>query len=137
MRSFFDTNILVYMFDRQVPGKQNTATELVQQEVDADRVLLSTQVLQEFYNIVTSKLENPLPKDQAEQAVQELTRLPVRQVDSAIIMAAIYRNRIDKVSFWDALIIEAALSGGADVIWSEDLQHGRIFDGLEVKNPFH
>lgn len=136
MCSFIDSNVLVYMFDRQVPGKQYTATELVQQEVDANRALLSTQVLQEFYNVVTVKLKIPLPKDQAEQAVQEFSKLPVRQVDTAIIMAAIYRNRVDKISFWDALIIEAALAGGASILWSEDLQHGRIFDGLEVKNPF-
>lgn len=86
----FDSNVLVYMFDRQVPGKQFTAAKLVQQEVDADRALLSTQVLQEFYNVVTVKLKRPLPKDQTEQAVQEFSKLPVRQVDAAIIMAAIY-----------------------------------------------
>ncbi|MHB0981733.1 MAG: PIN domain-containing protein, partial [Thermoleophilia bacterium] len=53
-----------------------------------------------------------------------------------VVLGAARLHRSDSVSFWDALIVQAALSGGADILYSEDLQHGRRFGGLRIENPF-
>ena len=134
MTSFFDTNLLIYLYDTGHLDKHRKARELFTDEASANRVLISTQVLQEFYAAVTSK--KIMDKEIAEQAVIKFMQLPVKQIDLPIIQAAMWRNRTDQISFWDALIIETALSGEASILWSEDFQHGRIFNGLEVRNPF-
>lgn len=136
MLVFFDTNILVYLFDQDVPEKRDRAKLLFQQEVEAGRFVASTQVLQEFYVAATRKLAVPLPVADAEEAVRALADLSIVPVDSSMILSAIDRSRSMQVSFWDALIIEAALSVGATCLLTEDLQHGRQIDGLRITNPF-
>jgi len=136
MRSYFDTNILVYMFDNDALVKKESACQLFETEASAGRALLSTQVLQEFYVSVTRKLAVPLDSESAEDVVRNLSVLPVIRIDIEKILAAIGRSRRMNVSFWDSLIIEAALAGGATRLFSEDLQHGRAIDGLRIENPF-
>ena len=85
---------------------------------------------------VARKLARPLSADVACQAVKSLAALPIVQVDTPIIFAAIKRSRTDQLSFRDALIIEAALAGGALHLYSEDLQDGRIIAGMRIENPF-
>lgn len=133
---FLDTNVLVYLFDADAPSKQKRAREILDKQVRGGQALLSTQVLQEFYVTVTRKLASPLDEKAAEQAVQDLASLPMVQLDSALILAAIARSREDRFSFWDALIIQAALSGGAQRLYSEDMQDGRMIEGLRIENPF-
>jgi predicted nucleic acid-binding protein len=135
-RSFFDTNVLLYLFDNSAPEKKTRAQEVFSGEVGAGRAVLSTQVLQEFYVDVTRKLAEPLPSAVAEAQVKDFTRLPLVRVDEAMILAAIERGRSMSFSFWDALILEAALRGGADRLLTEDLQHGQEIEGLRVENPF-
>ena len=136
MPSFFDTNILIYAVDHTDPVKRRKAGELLEREAGAGNAIISTQVLQEFYSVSTLKLKRPLNKLVAEEIVEELMTLPVKQVDISIILAAIKRNQTDQVSFWYALIIETALRAGARILWSEDMQHDREFDGLKIQNPF-
>ncbi|MCH8080429.1 MAG: PIN domain-containing protein [Proteobacteria bacterium] len=136
MPSFFDTNILIYAVDHTDPIKRRKAGELLEREAGAGNAIISTQVLQEFYSASTLKLKRPLNKLVAEEIVEELMALPVKQVDTTIIRAAIKRNQTDQVSFWDALIIETALRAGARILWSEDMQHDREIDGLKIQNPF-
>jgi predicted nucleic acid-binding protein len=136
MLVFFDTNILVYLFDQDAPDKRDRAKELFQQEVEAGRFVASTQVLQEFYVATTRKLAVPLPVADAEEAVRALADLTIAPVDSPLILSAIGRGRSLQVSFWDALIVEAALSVGATCLLTEDLQHGRQIEGLRITNPF-
>jgi len=136
MPSFFDTNILIYAVDHTEPIKQSKARELLERETATGNAIISTQVLQEFYSASTLKLKKPLNKLVAEKIVEELMTLVVKQIDARIILAAIKRNQSDQVSFWDALIIETALVAGARILWSEDMQHGREFDGLKILNPF-
>lgn len=135
-RSFFDTNVLLYLFDDSVPEKKARAQEVFSEEVEAGRAVLSTQVLQEFYVNVTRKLAEPLPPEVAEAQVEDFARLPLVRVDEAMILAAIGRHRSMSFSFWDALILEAALRCGADRLLTEDLQHGQKIEGLRVENPF-
>jgi predicted nucleic acid-binding protein len=107
-----------------------------EQEVEAGRAALSTQVLQEFYVNATQKLGRPLSPERAEARVRDLARLPLVQVDPALILAGIARSRSLGFSFWDALIVEAALAGRANRLLTEDLQHGQEIEGLRIENPF-
>ncbi|MCD6732494.1 MAG: PIN domain-containing protein [Burkholderiaceae bacterium] len=136
MRAFFDTNVLVYLFDGDAPGKREAARSLLQQEADAGRATLSTQVLQEFFVTVTRKLAVPLGHEQAERAVRNLAELSVVQVDAGLVFAGIELARRLQVSLWDALIVGAALQSGSTVLYTEDLQHEQRIDGLTVANPF-
>lgn len=136
MRRFLDTNILVYLFDASAPQKKIRAQELLKQVVSEGSALLSTQVLQEFFVAVTRKLSVPLTHDQAERAVRDLARLPTTQVDAEMILKAIAAMRRYQLSFWDSLIIQGALHGGATILYTEDLQHGQVIETLTVENPF-
>lgn len=135
-RTFFDTNVLLYMYDDNEPAKKAEALRLFGDEVEADRALLSSQVLQEFYVNAVRKLKNPLSPERAEARVRDFAQLPLIQVDTTLILAAISRCRRESFSFWDALIVEAALSAGADRLLTEDLRHGQVIEGLRVENPF-
>ena len=136
MRAFFDTNVLVYLYDADAPEKQAHARELFESEAMAGRAIISTQVLQEFYVAVTRKLAVPLEPESAEEVVRNLAKLPVVSVDENRILSAIARSRRLKLSFWDASIIETALAGGAKRLFTEDLQHVLAISGLTVENPF-
>ena len=135
MKAFFDTNILMYLFDAGVPAKQRRARELLESHTRAGETLLSTQVLQEFYVAVTRKLATPLEPGVAYEAVRELAVLPAVRVDIPLILSAIQLSQQRQISFWNALIVRAALEGGASILYSEDLQHGQSFDTLTVQNP--
>jgi predicted nucleic acid-binding protein len=136
MKYFFDTNVLVYLFDADSPDKRKTARALFQQHAEAGDILLSTQVLQEFYVAVTRKLARPLDTAAAAEAVSSFAELALVQIDSALIVSAIHRSRNSRLSFWDALIVQAAIEGHASTLYSEDMQHGQIQDSLRVVNPF-
>ncbi len=135
-RVFLDTNVLVYLFDADAPTKQHRVQELLSNQELRAQVILSTQVLQEFYVSVTRKLATPLNLEDAFQAVQDLAAFPIVQIDTPLILLAIRRSGKARISFWDALILEAALVAGATVLYSEDLQGGAVFGGLRITNPF-
>lgn len=135
-RSFFDTNVLLYLFDASVPEKKARAQEVFSREAEAGRVVLSTQTLQEFYVNATRKLAEPLPLEVAAEQVRDFALLPLVRVEEAMILAAAERNRSMAISFWDALIVEAALKAGAKRLLTEDLQHGQQIESLRVENPF-
>ncbi len=136
MKFFFDTNVLVYLFDADSPDKRKKARNLFQKHADAGDILLSTQVLQEFYVAVTRKLARPLDVAAAAEAVANFAELTVVKIDSKLVLSAIHRSRNSQLSFWDGLIVQAAIEGHASTLYSEDLQHGQMLDGLRVVNPF-
>lgn len=136
MKTFFDTNVLVYLFDAAAPQKQKRARDLFAQCAAEGTLVLSVQVLQEFYVVATRKLEKPLAAAAAASAVADLSAFPVVPADAAMVRAAIRTHQAAKISLWDALIVEAARSGGAAVLYSEDFQDGRSFGELRVSNPF-
>jgi predicted nucleic acid-binding protein len=135
-RSFVDTNVLVYLFDADAVDKQAAARRLLASAGEEGDLILSTQVLKEFYVSVTRKLGKPLPPDEALKATRALGELPVVQVDPETIYAAIELGRRFQLSFWDALIVEAARRGDCDRLLSEDLQDGQEIAGVRVVNPF-
>ncbi len=133
---FFDTNVLVYAADADGLDKQAKAIALFRTCVDAGTVLLSTQVLQEFYVTVTRKLARPLGPASALEAMMRLAVLPLVTVTADMIAAAAQLADRSRMSFWDALIVRAAGAGGAEVLYSEDLSHDSIVDGVRIVNPF-
>lgn len=136
MRRFLDTNVLVYLFDGAAGAKQACARELLRQAVSEGFALISSQVLQEFFVAVTRKLAVPLAHDAAERAVRDLTRLPTVEITATMVQEAISAMRRYRFSFWDSLIVQAALQGGATILYSEDFQHGRTIETLVIENPF-
>jgi len=136
MKFFFDANVLASLIDADSPDKRKKARSLFQKHVEAGDILLSTQVLQEFYVVVTRKLARPLDAAVAAEAVSSFAELPLVQIDSELIVSAIHRSRNNQLSFWDALIVQAAIEGHASTLYSEDMQHGPMQDSLRVINPF-
>jgi len=136
MRTFFDTNVLVYLFDADAPAKKAKATELLEAESKAGRIILSTQVLQELYVATTRKLAMPLTPSEAERAVRDLSVFSTVAVDASLIFGAIHICQRYGFSFWDGLIVQAALQGGASVLFTEDLQDGQTIESLQIVNPF-
>ena len=134
--TFVDTNVLVYRFDNDEPAKQARAREILDTEGKGRDLVLSTQVLQEFYVSVIRKLSRPLAESDALEAVRHLTALSVVHVDVELITIAIIFSQEHKISFWDALIVATARSAGCRELLTEDLQDGWRIDGLEVVNPF-
>ena len=133
-RCFVDTNVLIYLFDNDSPGKQARAQALFDKE--KDRIVLSTQVLGEFYVNVARKLEQPLPQDAAARAVEDFSRFDVQSVSAELVLAAVRRSRSSLLSYWDSLIVETARNVEAKILFTEDLQHGQEIDGLRIVNPF-
>lgn len=133
MSTFLDTNVVVYAFDRADPTRQRTAIALL---TGGGRLVVSTQVLLEAWWVLTRKLESPLDEDRAREVIDQLCCLPVVATDAELVRRAIDAGRRFKIAVWDALIIEAARSGGCRRLLSEDLQPGMDFDGVVVENPF-
>lgn len=136
VKYFADTNVLVYAFDSSEPEKQKIAQQLLERHGNAGELTVSTQVLQEFFVISTRKLAEPLSAETAQQLVQAFSRYPIEQVTPRLIDKAIDRHRRESFSFWDSLVVEAALSSGSEVLLSEDMQDGRKINQLIIKNPF-
>jgi predicted nucleic acid-binding protein len=134
LRSFFDTNVLVYADDKAAPAKQRRAVELVAEHRRAGTGVVSLQVLQEYFVTVTRKLG--VEATLARRKVELLAEFDVAAPDVADILAAIDLHRLHGFSFWDALILRAAKQSGCRVLLSENFQPQREVDGLRVVNPF-
>jgi predicted nucleic acid-binding protein len=133
-RSFLDTNILVYTDDRGAPPKQGIALALVESCRRRSCGVVSSQVLQEYFAAATRKLG--VPAETARRKVELFARFDLVLIGLDDILGAIDLHRLHGFSIWDALVFRAALQSGCSVLYSEDLQHGRRIDGLEVVNPF-
>jgi predicted nucleic acid-binding protein len=132
---FLDTNVIVYLFDHDAPAKQDRARQILAEGTRV-HLVISTQVLQEFYVTVTRKLGKPLAEAEAEAAARELSALDVVDLDCEMVLRSIAGARTHKMSLWDALIVEAAKARDCGTLLSEDLQHGRRYGKLKVENPF-
>ncbi len=134
MSVFADTNLLVYVFDHGSPAKREIARHLLAER--AGDLVLSAQVLSEFYWVVTRKLRPPLPAGMAREAVEHLATFPVVAIDRRLVTKATETAHREQLSLWDAQIVEAAAVAGCDTLLTEDLEDGRVIRGVEVVNPF-
>ncbi len=135
-RTFVDTNILLYAHDASERVKQPIARARLDQLWASRSGTLSTQVLQEFYYAATRKLQPPLGRAEAREVIDLYSTWPVIGLDPAIILAATHLEESQQLSFWDALVLEAARLAGADRLLTEDLQQGRVIAGVLIENPF-
>lgn len=131
---FVDTNIWVYAVDTADAKKRQRALEAVAPRGGRDLVV-STQVLTEFYAVVTRKLAVPVPPDDAEAMVRQLMALPVVAIDASLVASAVAGSREWQISIWDALIVRAAEVAGCRRVLSEDLADGRTYGSVIVENP--
>ena len=132
--SFLDSNILVYTDDAGSPAKHRAAVALVGACMRTRAGVVSLQVLQEYFAVVTRKLG--VDAVAARAKVELLGAFSAAPIDLDDVLAAIDLHRLHQVSFWDAMIIRSAQQARCARIYSEDLQHGRRFDGVEIVNPF-
>jgi predicted nucleic acid-binding protein len=134
-RVFVDTNIWVYTVDASAPDKQARARIAVSPVPEKD-IVVSAQVLGEFYVTVRRKLAESLPESDAIALVDRMRRLPVVPVDGDLVSTAIANAGDWQLSYWDALIVAAAESAGCDVLLSDDMGHDQIYGSVRVENPF-
>jgi predicted nucleic acid-binding protein len=134
VRSFFDTNVLLYTDDESAPGKQRRSRDLVAEHRRSGSGVVSQQVLQEYFVNVTRKLN--VDSRLARRKVEILSEFDVVVPDVADILAAIDLHRLHGFSFWDALVLRAATQAGCSILLTEDFQDGREIDGIRVVNPF-
>jgi predicted nucleic acid-binding protein len=133
-RVFVDTNVLTYLFDRSEPKKQAIAARHLRAETR--EIFVSTQVLQELYVSLTKGRKPIATTELAERAVREASKYSVVHVDTALVFAAIEASRKHHISFWDGLIVRAAVQADCGVLLTEGLNPGQLIDGVRVDNPF-
>ncbi|MGA2903395.1 MAG: PIN domain-containing protein [Candidatus Korobacteraceae bacterium] len=132
---FVDTNILVYAHDRSAGAKHHGAQVLLQRLWDSGQGVLSTQVLQELCVNLRRKVRHPLPADEVRQLVLDYSTWEiVTNTPESVIQALDIEMRY-KTSFWDALILQAAKSSGASILYSEDLAANQRYGAIQVVNP--
>ncbi len=130
---FIDTNILVYNLDRFDPNKQKKCRSLLKTLTDDFQGVISTQVMQEFYVTTVKKLgaDPLLIKD----ILHAYERFETVIITPDTIKDAIDCSIINRLSFWDALIVVAAESARCEKLWSEDLNDGQVIRGVQIENP--
>lgn len=133
-RAFFDTNVLVYLFDKDEPIKQAVARDLFVE--NASRLVVSTQILAEFYVVATRKLKRPMDEGFAGGIVQRLSQFPTVPVDVDVVLAATRTSLANQISLWDAQVVEAASISGCSLLFTEDLAHGAVIKEVRINNPF-
>ncbi len=133
---FVDTNVLVYASDARDAAKKQRALEWLQHLWGAGSGRISTQVLQEYYSTVTRKLSPPMPRKRARADIVNLLSWNPLVIGDTVIQRAWSIEDRFAVSWWDALIVAAAQISGCDVLLTEDLQDGQLFDSVQVVDPF-
>jgi predicted nucleic acid-binding protein len=136
MRVFIDTNLWVYRLDQREPEKSRRISTWLREIASEHQIVLSTQVLVELRAVLTRKLKPPMPHADAGLALNALAQFEVLASDTALVLDAHELAQREQLSWFDALIVEAALRAGCEQLFSEDLSHGRKFGGLTVCNPF-
>jgi predicted nucleic acid-binding protein len=136
-RFFLDTNIFVCSFDRSAPAKAKKAEKLITKALETQKGVVSYQVVQEFFNVAHRRFSHPMRVADAEQYLGTVFR-PLLSVHSS---ASLYGEALrlqakTGLSWFDSLIISAALQANCDLVFTEDLQHGQRFGSLRVENPF-
>jgi len=133
-RSFVDTNILIYTDDAAIPEKQKIAVAILENGWNSGNLILSTQVLQEYFSAVTRKLG--VSAEIAQRKIELLGCLDISSISHEDIIRAIELHRLHKFSFWDSLIIRMAQKTACTILYSEDMQHEQKIGDVRIVNPF-
>jgi predicted nucleic acid-binding protein len=136
-RAFLDTNIFVYAADEADMKKARRAQKLIADAAGSFDGVTSYQVVQEFVNVVLRRFSKPLAMAEVERYLSTVFQ-PLFIVHSSLVLysSALRIQSRYRLSWYDALIVTAALEAGCTTLYSEDLQHGQRFGSVTVKNPF-
>jgi len=136
-RFFLDTNLFVYTFDAKAPAKAKKAAQLIRRAADTGEGIISYQVVQEFFSVAFRRFAQPMTVAEAEQYLITVLR-PLLAVHSSpgLYFEALRIVEKHRVSWYDSLIVAAAVEGQCERLYSEDFQHGRKIEGLRIENPF-
>ncbi|HZZ17639.1 MAG TPA: PIN domain-containing protein [Candidatus Sulfotelmatobacter sp.] len=136
-RFFLDTNIFVYTFDPHAPAKARKAVQLIRGAANTGEGIISYQVVQEFFSVAFKRFARPMSVAEAEQYFITVLR-PLLAVHSSptIYFEALRIAEKHRISWYDSLIVAAALEGQCDRLYSEDFQHGARIENLRIENPF-
>jgi len=133
-RAFFDSNILLYSDDSRSMSKQKIAIELIDQHQRSRTGAVSLQVLGEYFHNARRKMG--LDVATARQRTLFFARLLRFEPRLDDIYAAIDLHHLHQFSFWDAMIVRAAIQSGSNILYAEDMHHGMRIQGVEIVNPF-
>jgi len=136
-RFFLDTNLFVYTFDAKAPAKAKKSSQLIRRAADSGEGIISYQVVQEFFSVAFRRFQHPMSIAEAEQYLTTVLR-PLLAVHSSptIYFEALRIVEKHRLSWYDSLIVAAALEGRCEKLYTEDLQHGRNIEDLRIENPF-
>ena len=136
-RFFLDTNVFVYSLDKSSPAKQKRATQLVREAAATGKGIVSYQVVQEFFSVALRGFADVMSIAEAEQYLGTVFR-PMLAVQSsqALLADALRLYERYRLSWYDSLIVAAALEAECGVLYSEDMHHGQTFGDLRIDNPF-
>jgi predicted nucleic acid-binding protein len=134
---FIDTNIFVYSFDHKNPEKKERSRRMIERALETGDGMISTQVIQEFLNVATQKFAVPMKPDDS-LAYLRIVLNPLCQVypNLALYETCLEVQAETRYSFFDSLILAAAIQGGCSYLYSEDLQEGQVVRGVAIANPF-
>jgi predicted nucleic acid-binding protein len=134
---FIDTNVFVYSFDNSHPAKKERSVELIQDALQTGSGIISTQVVQEFLNVATQKFAVPMKSEDA-RAYLRLVLNPLCQIYPGITQydSCLELRSETGYSFYDSLILAAAIQGGCEILYSEDLQDRQQVRGVRIENPY-
>ena len=133
---FLDTNIIVYAYDKSAGEKHIQAKKILMDLWESGYGVISIQVLKEFYMTVTQKIPNKMEKESASEIISDFLNWEVVINDGQSILEAISIQQKYVLSFWDALVVEAALESGCSFLYTEDLNAGQKIKSIQIKNPF-
>ena len=133
---FIDTNVLVYAHDATAEEKHGRSDLLVSELWVSRQGHLSVQVLQELYVTLTQVVPSPLDLEAASKILRNLSHWRVHVPNPEDVLGAIHLQQRHRLSFWDAMILWSANQLDCEVVWSEDFDHGQVYDRVMVKNPF-
>jgi len=136
-RYFLDTNIFVYSVDSSSPDKRERALGLIREAVATGVGVVSYQVVQEFFNVALRRFAQPLDNEEAQQYLTVVFR-PLVAVESSLslVQHGLHIRSRFNLSWFDSLVVAAAIEARCSVLYTEDLQHGLEVEGLRVENPF-
>jgi predicted nucleic acid-binding protein len=132
---FLDTNFLVYLQNHLEPEKQIHCRTLLGKLASQNRFVISTQVIQEFYVVMTRKLSaNPV---KVKAVALKFLAFEISTVEVETVLRAMDLSILNQISLWDALIFSTAQQAGCTAVLTEDLNPGQVIGGVRVINPFH
>jgi predicted nucleic acid-binding protein len=133
---FVDTNLLVYAYDSSAGKKWKTSLEVLSLLWTHRTGVISTQVIQELFVSLTQKVKSPIHPEMAKEIISDLVQWPLVVNDGKNILRAIDLRIKYHLSFWDSLILQAAITSKSEFLLSEDFQDGQVIESVTIVNPF-